>query len=533
MKVLVSEKIADDGINILRENFDVDVKLGLSNEELQKIIGDYDALIVRSATKVTSEVIKKGEKLKVIGRAGTGVDNIDLNAATTQGIIVVNTPGGNSVAAAELAIGLAFSIFRPIPQAYAAGKNKYFSRSSFKGYELYEKTVGIIGLGRIGSLVAQRLKGMEMNVIAYDPYVQQEAFSKIGVKKCDTLFELLSESDLITIHIAKTKETANLLDEKEFSMMKDGVRIVNCARGGIINETALYNALKSGKVAAAGLDVLENEPEFELKPEEQTYYNPLLELDNVVYLPHLGASTIEAQYNVGISVAKQVAASLKGEMVPAVNMPAVPANELESLKPYLNLAENLGKIYFQAEKNPVSKIEIIYSGDIASKNTKVVTLAFLKGLMSPITSEKVNYVNAEVLVKNLGIQIVESTTKESKDYTSLITARFYNGRQLDLAGTVIDKKNVKITDFFGYYMNFEPSPYVLAVQNIDQPGVIGSMGTILGANGINIAAMQVSRNKKGEKAEAFLSVDGEIPEDVLLKIREIKAVLKATMLRFD
>lgn len=533
MKVLVSEKIAEDGIEILKRNHDVDVKLGLSPDELLDIIGEYDALIVRSATKVTSEVIKKGKNLKVIGRAGTGVDNIDLSAATMQGIIVVNTPGGNSVAAAELAVGLAFSIFRPIPQAYAAAKRKFFSRNSFKGYELYEKTAGIIGLGRIGTLVATRLKAMEMNVIAYDPYVQEESFRKHGIKRCSTLAELLSQSDLITIHIAKTKETTNLIDEEEFKIMKDGVRIVNCARGGIINETALYNALVNGKVAAAGLDVLENEPKFELKPEEQTYENPLLELDNVIYLPHLGASTIEAQYNVGISVAKQVDAALRGEMVAAVNMPAVPSSELETLKPYLNLAETLGKIYFQAEKTPVKKIELIYSGEIASKNTKVVTLAFLKGLISPITSEKVNYVNAELLVKNLGIQIVESTTKESKDYTSLITARFYNDRQLDLAGTIIAKNSVKITDFFGYFMNFEPSSHVLAVQNIDQPGIIGRLGTILGAAGINIAGMQVSRNKKGEKAEAFLSVDCDVPENILQEIRAVKGILKATMLRFD
>ncbi|HHV59271.1 MAG TPA: phosphoglycerate dehydrogenase [Clostridiaceae bacterium] len=533
MKVLITEKIAEDGINILKKGFDVDVKLGLSPTELLEVIGDYDALIVRSATKVTSEVIKAGKKLKVVGRAGTGVDNIDLDAATMQGVIVINTPGGNSVAAAELTIGLIFSIFRSIPQAYAAGKRKFYSRNSFKGYELYGKTAGVIGLGRIGTLVAKRLKAMEMHVIGYDPYVQEEYFKKMGIKKCQTLEELLKKSDLITIHIAKTKETTNLLDEKEFSIMKDGVRIVNCARGGIINEKALYNALVSGKVAAAGLDVLEKEPKFELPPEEQTYDNPLLELDNVVYLPHLGASTIEAQYNVGLTIAKEVDAALRGEMVSAVNMPAVPSSELETLKPYLHLAENLGKIYFQAEKNPVSKIEIIYSGEVANKNTKVITLAFLKGLLTPITSEKVNYVNAEKLVKNLGIEIVESTTKEARDYTSLITARFYNGRQLDLAGTVLDKRTARITDFFGYYINFEPTPYVLAVQNVDQPGVIGSLGTILGSEGINIAAMQVSRNKKGEKAEAFLSVDCEIPENILAKIREIEGVLKATMLRFD
>lgn len=533
MKVLISDKIADQGISKLKESFNVDVKPGLSPEELLDIIDEYDALIVRSATKVTSEVIERGKNLKAIGRAGTGVDNIDLEAATKAGIIVVNTPGGNSMAAAELAIGLAFSIFRNIPQAYAKGKNNYYSRKSFKGYELFNKTAGVIGLGRIGSLVAQRLQGLEMNVVAYDPYVQEDYFKKLGVIKCNNLEELLSCSDLITIHIAKTKDTTNMIDEQEFKAMKNGVRIVNCARGGIINEKALYNAIVEGKVAAAGLDVLEKEPVFELKPEEQTYKNPLLELDNVVYLPHLGASTKEAQYNVGIAVANQVGAALNGQMVSAVNMPSVPSGEFEVLKPYLELAESLGKIYFQAEKEPVKKIEIIYSGEIASKNTRVVTLAFLKGLMTPITEEKVNYVNSEVLAKNLGIKIVESTTSETRDYTSLITARFTKEkRTLDLTGTVLGKQYIKIIDFFGYYMNFEPSPYVLAIQNTDKPGVIGQLGTILGSAGINIASMQVSRNKKGEKAVSFVSVDGEIPENVMQKLRNTDGILKATMISF-
>jgi D-3-phosphoglycerate dehydrogenase len=324
MKIIVTERIAEEGIDLLRrKGFEVDVKLGLSYSELAEIIGEYDAIIVRSVTKVNAEIIERAKKLKVVGRAGNGIDNIDIDTCTKRGIIVVNTPEGNIMAAAELAIGLAFCIFRNIPQANAAGRAKDFRRNRFLGNELDGKTAGIIGLGRIGSIVARKLKGCNMKVIAYDPYITDERFRKLGVEKCETLEELLKQADLITLHTPKTEETYGMIGEKELKLCKKGVRIVNAARGGLVNEKALYNAIKEGIVAGAGIDVLDPEPGYDKKPEEQTYTNPLLELDNVVITPHLGASTMEANHNVGTAIAEFVAGALNGEMVAAVNMPSI------------------------------------------------------------------------------------------------------------------------------------------------------------------------------------------------------------------
>lgn len=534
MKVLVAERIAEEGINYLKEKgIEVDVKLGLSNDELLDIIEEYDALIVRSVTKVNEELIEKGKNLKVIGRAGNGVDNIDLKNCTKKGIIVCNTPESNIMAAAELAITLAFCTFRNVPQANAAARRGDFRRSRFIGNELDEKTAGIIGLGRIGSIVATKLKGCNMKVIAYDPYITDDKFKKYGVEKCETLEELLKRSDLITIHTPKTEETYGMIGEKELSMCKKGVRIVNAARGGIVNEQALYNAIKSGYVAAAGIDVLDPEPSYDKAPEEQTYTNPLLELDNVIITPHLGASTREANYNVGTAIAKLVTAALKGEMVAAVNMPPTRTKNLTELKPYLDLAEILGKIYYQVEKDTVQRIEVIYSGDLVDKDTKVISLSVLKGFLDPVIKEKVNYVNAELMLENMGIEFTESKSTHLDKYTNLITVKFVTKKKvLSVSGTIFAKEEIRIVDFFGYKLDFEPSPYVIALQNIDKPGIIGQIGTILGASNINIAAMQWSRNKKGEKAVSFVSVDGDVSNEVLQMLRNIDGVLKATMMRF-
>lgn len=535
MKIIVTERIADDGINFLKEKgFEVDTKLGISHEELLEIIDGYDAIIVRSVTKVNEELLERAKNLKVAGRAGNGIDNIDVPACTKRGIIVVNTPESNIMAAAELAIGLAFCIFRNLPQAHWAGKAmKDFRRSKFLGNELDGKTAGIIGLGRIGSIVATKLKGCNMKVVAYDPYITDEKFKKYGVEKCETLEELLKQSDLISIHTPKTSETYNMIDEKELKMCKKGVRIVNAARGGLINEKALYNAVREGIVAGAGIDVLEPEPNYEKKPEEQDYTNPLLELDNVIITPHLGASTSEANYNVGTAVAQLVAGALEGEMVAAVNMPPMQIKDLTELKPYLDLAEVLGKIYYQAEKETVQKIEIVYSGDLTEKETGVISLSVLKGFLDPIIKEKVNYVNAEFMLKNMGIELTESKSTHLEKYTNLITVKFYTkSKQMSVSGTIFAKEDIRIVDFFGYKLDFEPSPYVIAMQNIDKPGIIGKVGTVLGEAGINIAAMQWSRNRKGEKAVSFVSVDGEISDDLLAKIKEIDGILLASRLRF-
>ncbi|MDP4092749.1 MAG: phosphoglycerate dehydrogenase [Bacillota bacterium] len=534
MRIIVTERIAEDGINYLKENgFDVDIKLGISHDELLGIIEDYDAIIVRSVTRVNEELIQKGKNLKVAGRAGNGIDNIDVDACTKRGIIVVNTPESNIMAAAELAVGHAFGIFRNIPQANAAGRNKDFRRNRFLGNELDEKTAGVIGLGRIGSIVATKLKGCNMKVVAYDPYITDDRFKKYGVEKCETLEELLAQSDLITIHTPKTPETYGILGEKELKMCKKGVRIVNAARGGLVNEKALYEALREGQVAAAALDVLDPEPNYDKKPEEQTYENPLLTLDNVVVTPHLGASTAEANYNVGTAIAKLVGDALNGEMVAAVNMPPMKNKDLNGLKPYMDLAEMLGKIYYQTEKETVQKIEITYSGDLADVETKVISLSALKGFLEPIRKEKINYVNAELMLKNMGIELVESKTSLLEKYTNLITVKFITkNKSQSVSGTVFAKEELRIVDFFGYKLDFEPTPYVIAIQNIDKPGIIGQIGTTLGASNINIAAMQWSRNRKGEKAVAFVSVDGEVSDKVLEQLKKMDGVLKASRLGF-
>jgi D-3-phosphoglycerate dehydrogenase len=534
MKVIVADKMADDGINYLKERgFQVDAKFGIPREELLEIIGDYDAIIVRSTTQVDEELLGKAVNLKVAARAGNGIDNINLNACTKRGIAVVNTPEGNIMAAAELTIGLIFASFRNIPQAYHASRNRDFRRNRFAGSELDGKTAGIIGLGRIGTIVAKKLKGLNMKVVAYDPYLTEERAAKIGVKKCETLEELLAQSDVITVHIPKTPESHNFIDEKELNLCKNGVRIINVARGGIINEEALYKAIKDGKVAGAAIDVLENEPDYKKKPEEQDYENPLLELENVIITPHLGASTEEASHNVSLASAQLVEKVLNGEIVSAVNMPHLSSSDIDDLKPYIMLAEILAKIYYQAEKETVERIEVVYSGDLINKETKVISLSALKGLLEPVVNGSINYVNAEFIAKSMGISLVESKSSRLDKYTNLITVKFCTKRrEISVSGTVFAKEEIRIVDFFGYKLDFEPSPCVIAIQNIDKPGVIGKIGSILGEGSVNIAAMQWSRNRKGEKAVAFVSVDGDVTDEMLQQLRSIDGVLRVSRLNF-
>ncbi len=534
MKIIVTEKIAEEGIKYLEKNgFTVDAKWGISREELLDVINQYDAIIVRSVTKVNKELIEKGKNLKVVGRAGNGIDNIDVEECTKKAIIVVNTPESNIMAAAELAVALAFAIFRNIPKVHLAVKNKDFRRANFIGNELDEKTVGIIGLGRIGSIVAKKLSGCNMKVVAYDPYITDERFAKFNVEKCENLSDLLKQSDLITIHTPKTAETTGMIGEKELKLCKKGVRIVNAARGGLVNEKALYDAVKSGHVAGAGIDVLDPEPSYDKKPEEQEYSNPLLELDNIMVTPHLGASTEEANYNVGTAVTELVCGALKGEVVAAVNMPSMHATNIDELRPYLTLAEMMGKIYYQAEKETVQKIEIIYSGDLVDIETRMISLSALKGFLDPVIKEKVNYVNAELMLKNMGIQMTESRSTTLEKYTNLITLKFTTKvKTQSISGTIFAKEEMRIVDFFGYKMDFEPTPFVIAIQNVDKPGMIGKIGTILGAAKINIGAMQWSRSKSGEKAVSFVSIDVEANEKVLEEIKNLDGVLKVSMLKF-
>ena len=511
-KVLITETINEEGIELLKENFHVDLINGITKDELKEIIGEYDALIVRSNPKIDEDVIKNAKKLKIIGRAGNGIDNISLDAATKRGIVVANTPDSNSMSACELAIGLILNQSRNIAQADAHLKGGGWNRDRFMGTELYGKTIGIIGLGRIGSLLARRMAAFGMNVIAYDPYISDERFERFGAHKKEHLRELLEEADFITVHTPKTTETIGMIGEDEISLMKDGVRIVNAARGGIIDEKALYRGLVEGKIASAGLDVHQVEP---------CENNPLVCLPNVVVTPHIGATTIEAQQNVGRSVADQVIKGLAGEIVPnAVNLPTIHRDELKSIKPYINLVEKLGMIYFQFCSEPIDFVDIKYWGDIANQDTEMIDIAFLKGLLEPVVKEKVNYINARMLAEERGIKIRKrKDNKPYNNYTELVSVsiRHKNG-EFTISGNLSGKQEGKIVEIQGYEVDVHPSQYMLFIQNADVPGVVGSVGRVLGEESINIATMQVGRNVRGEKALMVLNVDDRVEEGTLRKL---------------
>lgn len=535
MKILVTEKIAADSIKyLLDRGFTVDEKLGLSQKEIEQIIEPYDALIVRSVTQVNKELLTHAKNMKVVGRAGNGIDNIDVKACTEHGIIAVNTPEANIMAAGELAVALAFSVFRNVCIADRAARNDDFRRGKMIGNELEGKTAGVIGLGRIGSIVARKLKGIGMDVIAYDPYVPQESFDRVQARRCTTLDELLTESDLITFHTPKTKETYNMIDAPQLAKCKPGVRIVNAARGGLVNESALAEALQSGQVAAAGIDVFDKEPSYDKAPGEQQYQNPLLNQPNCVITPHLGASSHEANHNVGTAVTELVAKALEGDLVAAINMPRVTGN-MSLLRPYISLAEKLGRIYYQAEKSLVQKIEVEYRGELAKQETGVITLAVLKGFLSALCPERISYVNVRQAVEERGVDVVESKTPQIRRYDNLITVNFVteNGRELAVSGTVFGEDTEVLVTFFGYQMNFELAPNVIAMQNEDVPGIIGKVASILGENNINIASMHWGRKPNSGKAQSFISVDQPITSDIEAKLSTVPGVLRLSQLDFS
>ncbi len=525
MKVLIVESVAEECIEILEKSgIKVDVNLKITREELLDIIGDYEGLIVRSVTKVDEELYERATKLKVVGRAGNGIDNIELDGGTKRGVVVVNTPDSNTVSAAEHTIGLLTSSIRNIPRANESIKNGKWERSLFKGVELFQKTLGIVGLGRIGSMVATRMQAFEMNVIAYDPYITDERFEKFGVKKVDTLEELMKESDFISIHTPRTKETLGMIGKKEFALAKQGLRLVNCARGGIIDEDALFEALKEGIVASAALDVLVNEPNTT---------SPLLKLNNTVITPHLGASTYEAQVNVGTTVAKQVLATLKGELVAnAVNLPTLKHKELNSIKLYLKLGELLGKLYYQLEKGAIKRVEITYSGEAADNETSTITLGILKGIFEPILNGRINYVNAGIIAKNRGVSVTESTKYDIDNYYNLITLKIYSENKVfEVAGTIFGKSDIRIVNINGYKFDVIPSKYMLIANNIDKPGMIGKIGVALGEENVNINTMQVSQNTINNDAMMFLTVDSEVSNESLSKINEVDGIIKASFIK--
>lgn len=525
MKVLVSDKLSEQGIEILKKagDIDINVKTGLTAEQLIAEIPKYDGLIIRSGTKVTANIIEAAKNLKVIGRAGIGVDNVDVDAASRKGIVVMNTPEGNIITTAEHAIAMMLSLARKIPQANASVKGKKWERG-FMGIEVYNKTLGIIGLGRIGSIVASRAKGLSMNVIASDPFISKERASNLGVEVVE-LSELFRRSDFISIHTPKTSETTYLIGEKEFAMMKKGVRIVNCARGGIINEKALYKAIKEKIVGGAALDVFEKEP---VSPD-----NPLLELDEVICTPHLGASTDEAQENVAIDVAEQIVDFFKkGQIRNAVNVPSISAELLSKIQPYLTLGEKLGSFHAQLIEGGVKEIMVKYSGDIVNLGVKPITISIIKGFLQIFVGEGVNMVNAPFIAKERGIEVVETTTSELHDFTSLVSVTVKTEKEERLIeGTIFGKNDPRIVRIDEYWVEASPSGNMLLFSNIDTPGVIGKIGTMLGSDNINIAGMQLGRNKPRGNAVSIVNVDSPIPDETLSKIRSMSNIIYAKMIR--
>lgn len=535
MKILVAEKISDNGIEYLKKNAYVDIRLGLSKDELYGIMHEYEGLIVRSTVFVNKELLDNSPNLKAVGRAGNGVDNIDIAEATKRGIIVVNTPDANSISAAEHTIGLILSCARNIPEANSRIRKGDWRRNDLNGVELYKKTVGIIGLGRIGSIVASRLKGFQMRIISYDPYISQDKFVQLGIERVNTLDEFFPQCDFITIHTPKIKETINLIGREELMKMKNTARIINCARGGIINEEALMWALSEGVIEGAAIDVLEVEPKYDLKEgETQDYHNNLLGLERLVITPHIGASTKEAQDNVGISVAKEVVDALKGDIVEnAVNLPSLHKDELELLKPYMLLAEKMGKMYYQLSKTHVNKIEITYSGQVADYKIRMLTLSYLRGLLSRISDSNINFVNSYHAARDFGIDIIESTSNECESYTNLIKVKLYSGNQcFTFSGTVFGINDIRITEVTGYFIDVIPEKYLLLINNKDKPGYVGRIGMILGNADINIATMKVSRNTEGDIALMAITVDDNVPEDIIESIRRVGGIVNASFIEF-
>ena len=520
MKVLISDKLSPKGVEIFEKakGIEVDVKTKLSPEELKAIIGEYDGLVVRSATKVTPEIIEAADKMKVIGRAGSGLDNIDLPAASKKGIVVMNTPGGNTITTAEHAISMMLALSRKIPQATASMKGKKWEKSKFMGSEIYNKTLGIMGIGSIGSVVADRARGLRMNVIAHDPFLSPERAEKLGVELV-SMDDLLKRSDYITIHVPKSKETTNLVNKELFSKMKDGVFLINCARGGIVNEKDLCDAIKSGKVAGAALDVFEKEP-----PDSD---NPLLDLDEVICTPHLGASTEEAQENVALAIAEQmVDYLLNGTIMNAANVPSVDSEILATIRPYLDLAERLGSFQAQVVSGGLEQVSIEYSGEVAALEIAPITVSLLKGLLYSILKEDVNYVNAPVIAKERGIKVIESTTSESEDFTSLITLKVKTSKEERMvAGTIFGKSDPWIVQVDQFRIEAVPDKYMLLFHTQDRPGVIGNIGTSLAKHSINISRMQFGREKVEGKSLLLLSTDEPVLDQIAKQLKELPHVI--------
>ncbi len=525
IRILVSDKISDEGLAILRgSGFEVVYKPEISHEDLVKEISEYDALVIRSRTNVTADVLQNGKRLKVVGRAGVGLDNVDVATATKLGIIVMNTPGGNTISTAEHTMAMLTSLARMIPQADRSMHEGKWEKKNFVGVELYRKVLGVIGLGRIGTEVAKRALAYGMQVLGYDPYISSETVKKLGIRQA-TVEEICKEADFITVHVPLNDQTRNLIDRPQIEMMKPTVRLINCARGGIINEDALLEALKSKRIAGAALDVFTQEP----LPAD----HPFRSLDNVVLTPHLGASTSEAQEGVAKEVAEQIVDALSGRVIRnAVNAPSVDPAILDQLRPYIELARRMGKFMAQYVPGPIKTLRVYYSGSVLDYPVAPVTTAALIGYLEPITDAPVNFVNAPTIAHDRGIEVVELKSTELHGYANLITIETENenGAKNYIGGTLFTRERPRIVVLNGKSFDVVPEGNLIVIENRDVPGIVGSVGTLLGKHGINIAQMTWGRTEPGRDAITVINVDQDVPKSVLEELAKLPNILTAKLI---
>lgn len=523
-RILITDPIEKSCIEILeKENFKVDYKSGLKEEEIVSIVDNYNILIVRSGTKVTKKIIDASTNIELIARAGAGVDNIDVNAATHRGIIVMNTPGGNTLSTAEHTMALLLSMCRNIPKANNELKQGIWDRKKYLGTELFGKKIGVIGLGKIGKEVAIRCKAFGMEVLGYDPVITQDSAQKIGVKLV-SFNEILEQSDILTVHVPLSDETKNLINKKALDKCKDGVKIINCARGGIVNEADLLEALNSGKVSAAALDVYEKEPPL--------FPNDLILHPNVVVTPHIGASTKEAQEKVAIQIANQIVDYyLNGNLVGAVNAFSLEKNITDEIKPFIELAKTLGMFLSQISSENINSIRLKYSGSLLHKFRETLTAAFLVGYLSKKITGSVNFVNAQVLADETGIKIIESLESEHVTYKNLMTAETNEQTDFSLiSGTIFGATEIRIVQIDEFSMDIQPSKYMLLYENVDRPGMLAAVGNILAKNQINIARLSLGRKNVGEKALTLMNLDSNLVPQVLYEMKLIEGVGKILMI---
>ena len=525
MKILISDNLSEKAVDIFKKakGLECEVCTGLKPAELIKKIKGFDALVVRSATKATAELIEAAKDLKVIGRAGTGVDNIDIGAATARGVVVMNTPGGNTITTAEHAVAMMMALARNIPQATASMKSGAWEKKKFKGTELTGKTLGILGVGNIGAVVATRAIGLKMNVIAHDPYISEEAAEKLGVILV-SLDDLLKKSDFISVHLPVTNETKGMIDAKAFKKMRPGVKLINCARGGIVDEVDLARAIKDKVVSGAALDVFETEP----PPKD----NPLLALDEVILTPHLGASTLEAQENVAIAIAEQISEYLvDGTIRNAINVPSIPAELLASLGPYISLGEKLGSFQGQILEGGIEEIAVEYSGEVVEYDVAPITIACIKGLLDQVLDLYVNFVNAPLVAKERGIKVVEIKSSRSIDFVSSITIKVKTKKGESLVeGALFGKSEARIVKIDEFFLDAVPTGTLLLLHNADKPGVIGAVGTLLGKNKVNIARLHLGRKDAGTTAVSIWSIDAALTNYLMGKVLALPNIISAKVI---